>query len=193
MRVAIYGRVSTDKQDYAMQQSEIREYVARMSWEPVEYMEKASSVKRRPEFDRLLADARLRRFDVVVVWRVDRLARSLSQLIDTISLLDRHGVRFLSLSDRIDSDNKSAAGKAFMQMLGVFAEFERNIIVERVRAGVDEAKRQGKHCGRPKAIFRRDQAQALRDQGMSWRAIGRAMDLPHMTVRDGLMGVRKVS
>jgi len=192
MRVAIYARVSTDKQDYAMQLVDLRQRAKAMGWEPVEYLEKASSVKKRPEFDRLMADARQRKFDVVLVWRLDRWARSMSQLINTLQDLDRVGIRFVSHMDNQDTDRKSPTGTLLMQILGAFAEFERNIIVERVRAGVAEAKRQGKHCGRPRATFRRDQAAELRAQGLSWRTIAGRLGVPVMTVRDGVMGVRKV-
>lgn len=195
IRAAIYGRVSTIKQDYALQQHEVNAYVGRMGWEAAEYLEQASSRvgSKRIQLERLLEDARLRRFDVVVVWKMDRFARSLTQLISNLQLLAQHGVRFISVTDRIDTDDKSPTGRLLLQILGAFAEFERNIIVERVKAGVDEAKRQGKHCGRPARVFDREHAAQLRSQGMSWRAIGRAVGIPFQTVKVAVLGVQKAS
>jgi len=202
-RAAIYGRVSTLQQDYALQQYEVSQYVARAGWDAVEYLEKASSRvgTKRAELERLLEDARMRRFNVVVVWRMDRFARSLTQLLRNVQFLADQGIRFISLKDRIDTDDTSATGRLLMQILGAFGEFERNIIVERVRAGVAEAKRKGKHCGRPQRVFARDRAAELRKQGKSWRAIAAELQVSVSTVRDALgnggnrrlRGVRKVS
>ena len=169
-----------------MQTHELREYVARMGWQLVEYSEKASSVKKRPQLDRLMADAQLRRFDIVIVWRLDRFARSLPQLLENVRKLDAAGVRFICPAQGIDTDQRNPAARLMMQMLGAFAEFERAIIVERVRAGVSEAKRKGKHCGRPKKIFRRDEAVEMRAGGASFRAIAKALNVPLTTVADAL-------
>lgn len=186
LKAAIYARVSKDQQQHEMQTFELREYVERMGWTAVEYTEKASSVKKRPELDRLMADAQLRKFDIVVVWRLDRFARSLPQLLENVRKLDAAGVRFVCNAQGIDTDTRNPAARLMMQMLGAFAEFERAIIVERVQAGVSEAKRRGKHCGRPKKIFRRDEALAMRQAGASFRAIAKALGVPVMTVADAL-------
>jgi len=188
IRAAIYGRVSTLKQDYALQQYEVTAYVGRMGWQASEYLEQASSRvgSKRPQLDRLLADGRLRKFDVVVVWKLDRFARSLTQLIGNIQALAQHGIRFISITDHIDTDDKSPTGKLMLQILGAFAEFERNIIVERVRAGLDEARRQGKTFGPPRKVFDRDRAGELRKAGKSWRAIAAELGVPMSTVRDAL-------
>jgi DNA invertase Pin-like site-specific DNA recombinase len=183
LRAAIYARVSTSDQRTDMQLTELREYCARMGWElATEYQEKASSVKKRPEFERMMSAAQLRKFDVLVVWKIDRIARSTRQFIDTVLELDGRGIRFVCPTQGIDSDRQSPSGKLLMHILAAFAEFERSIIVERVRAGVAEAQRQGKHCGRPKKIFRRDEARRLRAAGMSLRAIARELDISVMTV-----------
>jgi DNA invertase Pin-like site-specific DNA recombinase len=186
MTVAIYARVSKGMQDYEMQLTELRSYAGRAGWEATEYLEKASSVKRRPVFDRMLADAKLRKFEGVLVWKLDRFARSISQLVEHVSLFDSLGIRFVCVTQGIDTNMQNAGGRMFMQILGVFAEFERNLIVERVRAGVAEAKRRGVHCGRKPRIFRRDEAMRLRGLGMSFRKIAAEMGLPTQTVVDGI-------
>jgi DNA invertase Pin-like site-specific DNA recombinase len=186
MTAAIYARVSTVSQDYELQLSELRNYAARAGWDVVEYVEKASSVKTRPVFDRMLRDAKQRKFDAVLVWKLDRFARSISQLVDNVAMFDQLGVRFVCVTQGIDTNLQNAGGRMFMQILGVFAEFERNLIVERVRAGVAEAQKRGVHCGRKPRIYRRDEAMRLRRQGMSYRKIATAMGLPVQTVVDGI-------
>lgn len=189
LTAAIYARVSTIDQNHDMQTHEIREYVARMGWTAIEYSEKISSIKKRPQLDKLMADAKMRKFDVVVVWRLDRFARSLQQLLENIRQLDAAGVRFICPAQGIDTDQRNPAARLMMQMLGAFAEFERAIIVERVNAGVAEARRQGKHCGRPKRVFRRDEARELRELGLSYGAIAKRLGLPKQTVVDACKSV----
>lgn len=176
MRVAIYARVSTEDQDCSMQLTELRAYVERSGWpEAAEYLEKASGKagSKRPVLARLMADAQMRRFDVVLVWKLDRFGRSLHHLIENIQVLDALGIRFIAPTQGIDTDNKSPVGRLLLHIMGAFAEFERALIVERVRTGVAEAKRAGKHCGRPRKVFRRDEALAMRKAGSSLRAIAR--------------------
>jgi putative DNA-invertase from lambdoid prophage Rac len=186
LTAAIYVRVSTQDQNDDMQFTELRQYAERMGWKVVEYAEKMSSVKKRPVLAQLMADARLRKFDVVMVWKLDRFARSLQQLIENIRLLDSFGVRFLAVTQGLDTDKQNPASRLMLHILGAVAEFERGIIVERVRAGVAEAKRQGKHCGRQSRIFRRDEAVELRKQGMSFRKIAAKLELPVSTVVDAI-------
>ena len=183
---AIYARVSTTDQNHDMQTHELREYAARMGWTITEYTEKVSSVKKRPALDRLMADAKLRKFDAVIVWRLDRFARSLPQLLENVRALDAAGVRFICPAQGIDTDHRNPAARLMMQMLGAFAEFERAIIVERVKAGVAEAQRQGKHCGRPRKIFRRDEALEMRARGMSYGKIASALGLKKATLVSAL-------
>ena len=183
MKCAIYARVSTKKQETAMQLTDLRGYAQRMEWEAIEYIEQASSVKYRPEFEHLMADARLRKFDVVLVWKVDRFARSMKQFVDTVLDLDRAGVCFKAITQNISSDQKDPMGQFVLGLFGLLAQLERAMIVERVNAGVAEAKRQGKHCGRPFKVFRRDRAMELRKQGASWREIARQLSVPPSTIR----------
>lgn len=177
---AIYARVSTDEQNSDLQVTELRQYAMRMGWSVVEYAEKASSVKKRPVLNQMMADARLRRFDVVIVWKIDRFARSLQQLLANVQALDSCGVRFIAVTQSIDTDKQNPAGRMMMQILGVVAEFERSIIVERVNAGVAQYKKsydagrigKDKHSksgkdlphGRPRKIFQRGEVMRLRSQ-----------------------------
>lgn len=192
MRCAIYARVSTQTQKNDMQLTDLRDYAQRQGWDTVEYLEKESSVKHRPIFEQALADARNRKFDVLIVWKLDRAFRKISHLIEIVRELDRFGVRFIATTMGIDTDNRSPMGKLILHLFGILAEFERDLLVERTRAGVAEAKRQGKHCGRPRKVFQRERASELRAQGMSWRAIAHKLGVPQSTIRLALNGVQKV-
>jgi DNA invertase Pin-like site-specific DNA recombinase len=190
---AIYVRVSTQDQKHEMQTSELREFAARMGWQVVEYAEKASSVKLRPVLERMMADARLRKFDVMLVWKLDRFARSLPQLVANIQTLDSLGIRFVAVTQGIDTDKSNPMSRLLLHILGAFAEFERAIIVERVKGGVAEAKRRGKHCGRPVKVWRRDDAVELRSQGFSLRQIGARIGQSEASVRRALKSATKVT
>jgi putative DNA-invertase from lambdoid prophage Rac len=187
MTAAIYTRVSTSDQSVSMQEHELREYAARMKWDVIEYTDKTSGTKaRRPGLDKLMEDARLHKFDVVIVYKLDRFARSLQHLITNIQSLDSYGVRFICLTQGIDTDKTNPASRLMLHILGAVAEFERGIIVERINSGIAEAKRRGVHCGRSKRVFPRDQAARLRKAGMSLRAIGEKLGVPFTTVADAL-------
>lgn len=184
---AIYTRVSTQDQSVGMQETELREYAARMGWRTVEYTDKTSGTKaRRPGLDRLMADARARKIDIVIVYKLDRFARSLTQLITNIQLLDSWHVRFICVTQGVDTDKSNPVSRLMLHIFGAFAEFERGIIVERVKSGIAEAKRRGKHCGRAKRVFRRDEAARLRKKGMSLRAIAKELGVPLSTIADAL-------
>jgi DNA invertase Pin-like site-specific DNA recombinase len=131
-----------------------------------------------------MADARLRKFDVVLVWKLDRFSRSLQHLIENIQTLNQLGIRFYAPTQNIDNDNRSPMGTSLIGSSG-----ERGLIVERVKAGAAEAKRKGKHCGRPRKVCRRDEALALRKSGMSWRAIAKQLGVPQSTIRLAREGV----
>lgn len=199
---AIYARVSTLDQKNDMQLTELRAYAGRMGWDLVEYTESVSSVKKRVVLDRLMADARLRKFDVVLCWKLDRFGRSMQQLITNIQALDSFGVRFICVTQGIDTDRQNPASRLMMHIFGAFAEFERSIIVERVNAGVKQYaadyaagkigktrhSKSGKNLahGRPRRIFRRDEVLKLRKAGHSLRAIAKQLGLPLSTVADAL-------
>src|SRR5712671_6385783 len=152
MRAALYGRVSTSDQEPENQLAELRRYVGARGWTSAEYVDRGVSgaKDRRPALDELLRDARRRRFDVLVVWRLDRLGRNLRHLITLLEELAALGVAFVSLNEGIDAT--TPAGKLQMHILGAIAEFERARIAERVKAGLQRAKAQGKRLGRPRKV-----------------------------------------
>ena len=136
MKAAIYARVSTFDQEPENQLEELRRYARARGWE------------RRPALDTLLADARRRRFDVLVVWRLDRLGRNLKHLITLLDDVQALGIAFVSLAEGIDAT--TPAGRLQLHILGAIAEFERGRIRERVMAGLARARAQGKRLGRPR-------------------------------------------
>ena len=149
-RTAVYARVSTVDQEPENQLAELRRYVQARSWPTAtEYVDKGVSGAKdsRPALNRLVADARCRRFDVLVVWRLDRLGRSLKHLITLLDDLQVLGVAFVSLAEGIDAT--TPAGKLQMHIFGAISEFERARIAERVKAGLAQARRRGKRLGRP--------------------------------------------
>src|SRR5262245_19290668 len=154
MKAGIYARVSTLDQQPENQLAELRRYCEARGWTaPVEYVDHGVSGTKdsRPALDRLVKDAKRRKFDVVVCWKLDRLGRNLKHLIVLLDDLQALGVAFVSLGEGIDAT--TPAGKLQMHILGAIAEFERGRIVERVRAGLARAKAQGTRLGRqPYAI-----------------------------------------
>ncbi len=151
MRAAVYARVSTVDQEPENQLQELRRYVQARGWTMAEYVDRGVSGARdrRPALDDLITDARRRRFDVLVCWRLDRLGRNLKHLITLLDELQALGVAFISLAEGIDAT--TPAGKLQMHILGAIAEFERERIRERVLAGLQRARAQGRKLGRPKS------------------------------------------
>jgi DNA invertase Pin-like site-specific DNA recombinase len=153
MRCALYVRVSTVDQHSENQLLELRRYAEARGWTAVEYVDHGITGTKdsRPALDRLVKDAKRRKFDALLVWKLDRLGRNLKHLITLLDDLQALGVAFVSLGEGIDAT--TPAGKLQMHILGAIAEFERGRIVERVRAGLARAKAQGKRLGRqPYAI-----------------------------------------
>jgi putative DNA-invertase from lambdoid prophage Rac len=154
VRVAIYARVSTLDQQPENQLLELRRYAEARGWRVVaEHVDHGVSgaKERRPALDALKADAKRRGIDAVLCWRLDRLGRNLRHLILLLDELQALGVAFVSLAEGIDAT--TPAGKLQLHILGAIAEFERERIRERVLAGLDRAKRQGKRLGRPVAAI----------------------------------------
>src|SRR5450631_2338508 len=150
--VAIYSRVSTDSQTTENQERELRAIAARVGWNVLniyrdERVSGAKSRAERPAFNALWKDATRRRFDMVMAWSVDRLGRSLQDLVAFLSEL--HALRIDLYIHQQGVDTATPGGKALFQMMGVFAEFERAMIRERVKSGLERAKAQGKTLGRP--------------------------------------------
>jgi DNA invertase Pin-like site-specific DNA recombinase len=186
--VAIYARVSTDKQKVEMQLAELREYGERAGWKIYrEFIDEGYTGKdtARPAFKEMLDEARWRKFDVLLVWKLDRLSRSLKDLIGTLDELGHLGIDFISYDNKIDTS--SPTGKLVFQVIGAVAEFERNIISERVKAGLRNAQRNGKRLGRPPVPpITIEKAKALRSEGLSYRKIGKRLGISEGMVRKGL-------
>jgi DNA invertase Pin-like site-specific DNA recombinase len=172
-----------------MQVRELREYAARRGWTIVgEYVDtgwsgaKASS----PELDRLMRDAAMHRFDAVLVWKLDRFGRSVRNCLDGIESLRSLGVRFVAVSQSIDTDESNPTSRLMLHVLAAVAEFEREMIRERVCAGVRNAKVKGKRLGRPKAVFDRAKAIQLQAAGMSVRDIAAVLEVGRGTIQRAL-------
>ncbi len=174
---------------------------ARNGWERIDYIEMESTRKRRPVLERLLVDARARKFDTVLCWKLDRFGRTMTEVIGNIELLNLAGVRFLS--GVIDTDKRNPASRLTLHILAAVAEFERDLIRERTISGsreyarayqageVGAGKRESRSKrnlppGRPKRIFRRDEAARLRGLGHSWRAIAKHLGVSATTIRGAL-------
>jgi DNA invertase Pin-like site-specific DNA recombinase len=192
MRAAIYARVSTVHagQDPSMQTRELEEYCQRRGWQVHDtYVDNGVSGKKdsRPKLNRMMQDAHERRFDVIIVWRFDRFARSVSHLLRALETFNSLGVQFVSLSEQVDTSTPT--GKMVFTVLGAVAELERNLIVERVRAGLRHARSKGKRLGRPKKLVDTAQITSLRAAGTSWRAIAKRMGASVGTVFAAGQGV----
>jgi len=176
--VALYARVSTDSQTTENQLAELRAVAIRKGWIIAgEYIDHGvSGAKRRdkrPEFDRLLKDAMRKEFDIIAAWSVDRLGRSLQHLITFLGDIQAKGLGLYLHQQGVDTTTPS--GKALFQMCGVFAEFERSMIISRVHVGLDHARAQGKKLGRPSlARPNKEKIQELLAQGLSMAKIAKA-------------------
>ena len=183
LRVAIYARVSTAEQNPDAQLVALREYAAGRGFViQGEYVDRLSGNQsqrsRRPhrtkgtDFDRLMTDAHQRRFDCVLVWKYDRFARSLAMLIAALKQFDSCGIDFISYTQSIDTT--TSMGRLFFNIIGSFAEFEREMIVERVRAGLANARANGQVLGRPERDpTAKTRIGELRAEGLSLREIAR--------------------
>lgn len=135
----------------------------------------------RPSLNRLMADASQRKFDAVLVWKLDRFGRSLRHLVNALAELEGLGLIFISLRDNLDLSTPS--GRLMFQIIGAMAEFERALIQERVKAGLRHARAKGKRLGRPQVIVNVSRIASLRASGLSWRAIARELGVGEGTVR----------
>jgi len=174
LRVAVYARVSTigNGQSPEMQLRELREHCERRGWQiSCEYVDEgiSGSKEKRPRLDSLMADAHRRKFDAVIVWRFDRFARSVSHLLRALETFNALGIAFVSLSENVDTTTPT--GKMIFTVLGAVAELERSLIVERVRAGLRNARAKGKRLGRPRTVLDASKVAALRAQGLGWKKI----------------------
>jgi DNA invertase Pin-like site-specific DNA recombinase len=190
MKVALYARVSTlNGQHPEMQLNELREYAALRGWEVTEYVDEgvSGSKESRPALNRLMADAHRRRFDAILVWKIDRFGRSLKHLVTALADLDSYGVAFISVRDNLDLSTPS--GRLMFQVIGAMAEFELSLTKERVKCGLVNARAQGKQLGRPRRVVDRDSILAMKAEGSSLRDIATTLGVGYGTVRTRLAQV----
>ena len=185
-RIAVYGRVSTDEQNHDSQLREVRGYIRRR-WpkaEVADYLDKVSGAKfSREGLDALMADVRRGRIDVLAVYKLDRLGRSLQHLAQLIGELERHGTALVVSSQGIDTSESNPAGRLQMHVLAAVAEFERSVIVERINAGLDAARERGTKLGRPRTLDRHISSVAkLSRRGLSGRKIAAKLNIPEGSV-----------
>ncbi len=183
MKVGIYTRVSTsEQQTLPLQLKDLRQYAKQRKWKiETEVTDIASGSSTRPKREALLKLAKQRKIDCILVWRLDRFGRSLADLITTLNELNSLGVGFVSLNESLDLTTPS--GRAMAGMLAVFAEFEREILRERVKAGIAEARSKGKAHGRPKtAEKKKDQVIKLKREGLNNSQIARKLNIGRSSV-----------
>ena len=193
-RVGLYARVSTLNNQYPeMQLSELREHAARRGWQIVEEFTDqgvSGGKESRPALNRLMSDACRRRFDAVLVWKIDRFGRSLKHLVNALAELAALGVAFVSLRDNLDLSTPS--GRLMMHLLSAMAEFERELIQERVRAGLRNARAKGRRLGRPRVIVDASQIASLRAQVRSWSQIKDEIGVSKGTAQKAVVGLPKI-
>ena len=173
-RAALYARVSTDTQNAGIQLDELREYAARRGWAVKEFVDVgiSGSKESRPQLNQLMGAVNRQEFDAVLVWKLDRLGRSLRHLVNTLAELESLGVAFISLRDSLDLTTPS--GQLQFAIIGAMAQFERSLIQERVKAGMQRAKRNGRPIGRKPSEVNRDAVLRLRSEGKSLTQVAEA-------------------
>ncbi len=209
MRAALYVRVSTHDQNCELQLRELKAHVEREQWQITGiYKDVWSGAKaQRPALDRLLADAEVNKIDCILCWKLDRFGRSLVDCLNNIQRLESRGVRFIAVTQGLDTDQKNPASRFLLHVLGAAAEFERSLIVERIHAGriryqqdFEEGKvgrtvhsRSGRNLAphRPKKIFDRNRVVELRSRGFSIRQIAKTLHLGLGTVSRTLQACSK--
>ena len=207
--VAIYARVSATDQNFDLQIRELIDYAAKQGWEVVEtYLDVISGAKSsRPGLNRLMEDARTRKFECLLVWKLDRSGRSLVDCLNNIKALEDHGVRFIATTQGLDTDQRNPASRFLLHVLGAAAELERALIRERTQAGQARYRhdyesgkvgktvysRSGRNMPpyRPEKIFNRDEVVELKRQGLSMRGIARRLGLGLGTVTPAAASKRR--
>jgi putative DNA-invertase from lambdoid prophage Rac len=184
LRAGLYARVSTnDQQTLPMQSRAMREYAARRGWNiAMQIREIGSGAVERKAREQLIEAARRREIDVVLVWRLDRWGRSVTDLLATLQELEHLGVGFVSLTEALDLT--TPAGRAMAGLLAIFAEFEREILRERTRAGLAHARQNGKRLGRPMtAGLQAAEIRKLHRAGVAKAEIARRIQIGRTSVR----------
>jgi DNA invertase Pin-like site-specific DNA recombinase len=183
MRVAAYLRVSTTDQTPETQGREVRGFIAARDWEVVETYQDigvSGSRARRPALDQLIKDAWRGRFEAVVVWDLSRIARSTLHALELLRELEQMKVRLIAVKQTFDTN--TPLGRAFFTLAAMFAELERSILIERVRAGMARARAEGKRIGRPIRPVDLQRLECLRQEGLSIRQMARRLNVPSSTV-----------
>lgn len=191
-KVALYIRVSTSQQTVENQRLELDKYCERQGWQIAKVYEDSGfsgSKSDRPALNEMLRDSGKGRFQVVVCWKIDRLARSTADLLNILLTLKNHGVDFCSTTQAIDTT--TSYGRMVMTFLGAIAEFERETIVERVRSGLDRAKANGVKLGRPRVGFDVGKALQMREEGLGYKQIAKALGIPRTTIYRTLGAIPK--
>ena len=189
-KVAIYCRVSTNEQHVETQIEAIRKYCEIQNWSIEEIYQDvgvSGAQDSRPDLDKLKRDCSKGKFKAIVVFKFDRMARSVSHLLECLELFRKHGVDFISISEGIDTS--TAVGRMVFTFLGAIAEFERSLIRERVVAGLQRAKSSGTHCGRPRKGFDLSTALQLRQSGLGLKQVAKRLGIPRSTLHRSLSGI----
>lgn len=184
MKTAAYLRVSTTEQTTDNQKNSIENYCNANSWKfPRYYVDEGISGAKhsRPALDQLKKDIKANKVDTLIVWKFDRLARSTSHLLEVLELLQRSQCDFVSVTESVDTT--TAAGKMILVFISAVAEFERSLIAERVKAGLDRAKANGTKLGRPRVGFDVNEAITLKQSGLSWSQLAKRMNVSSATLR----------
>jgi DNA invertase Pin-like site-specific DNA recombinase len=193
MRTAIYARVSTKDQSCNLQLRDLKSYCATRGFDLVrEYVDIGQSGAKdpHPELNKLMDDARKRRFDAIVVWRFDRFARSTKHLLLALEEFRSLGIQFISYQESIDTS--SPLGQALFIIVSAVAQLERDLVRERVSAGIRNARANGKELGRPKSGVDRDRILKLKAEGHSLRQIAAKVGVGYGTVRERLLTPHKL-
>jgi DNA invertase Pin-like site-specific DNA recombinase len=207
MKVAIYARVSDPgteddaekvarkkKQDTDNQLLPLREFASNREWEVYrEYLEEVSAVKKRPRFNEMMTDAYMGKFKIILVVKIDRFARSIKDFVNFLGQLEEYKVRFIAITQGIDTDENNAASKLLRNMLAAIAEFERDIISERVKAGLQRRKNLGLSIGKRAVVFDRIKAHELYKELGSWRAVAKAMGVKKTTMIERMREAKRKS
>ncbi len=193
-KVALYARVSTRDQDVELQLVELRKYVQDRNWKTFkEYIDIGQSGAKdsRPQLNLLIVDAKRKRFDVVLVWKFDRYARSVKHLVNSLYEFKALNIDFVSLTEGIDTS--TPLGEAMFSVIGAMAQLERDLIRERVQAGMKRAKARGKAIGRPKAYLDVDEVKRLIEKGHNVTEISRILNVSRANIYRNGNGFLKCS
>lgn len=189
MKVAIYMRVSDPHKGQTTdnQVPDIERFVKTRELEVYKtYIDGISAVKKRPQWETMMQDAFQGKFKAIVVWKLDRFARSLKDLVVSLDQLSKWKVSFISVTQGVDTSDDNPMSRLMIQVLGIMAEFERSLMSERIRAGMARRKAEGGSLGRKKLVFDIEKAKELHESGMGWRKVAEVMQVPKSTLLERL-------